>query len=179
MDDLFDRLPDEAKLGITIFYVLEILANILGMAYYMYPNKVLAIAVLTTVILGFLFGFLTILIVRRDNRLGEVNDIENQLQSSDQTTRSSRLFTMALPPLKSFSSDDNNETTLSSSAQCVVCLEEFKNGEMIQPFPSCGHEFHVSCIRSWLNGGNITCPICRFSLQDVILSTLTTTSITT
>ena len=68
---------------------------------------------------------------------------------------------MVLPAVKSFKTNDETKD------ECAVCLEEFKAGELIQPFP-CKHEFHASCINSWLHAGNITCPVCRFSLKDLL-----------
>ncbi|KAI4324004.1 hypothetical protein L6164_023571 [Bauhinia variegata] len=71
---------------------------------------------------------------------------------------------IAMPPQKIFKSE-----TTGFKDQCVFCLEEFKNGELVQPFPICNHEFHASCINTWLNGGKTTCPICRFSLQEIVI----------
>ena len=45
---------------------------------------------------------------------------------------------------------------------CVICLEDFKNGEKATVLP-CIHMFHTSCIQNWLKSQN-TCPICKFSL---------------
>ena len=79
---------------------------------------------------------------------------------------------LVLPPVKTFENGGGShggaEVEGSVRIECVVCLEEFKNGELIQPFPKCKHEFHTSCINSWLLGGKITCPICRFSLKDIL-----------
>ncbi|CAK9311942.1 unnamed protein product [Citrullus colocynthis] len=44
--------------------------------------------------------------------------------------------------------------------ECVVCLENFKNGERCRLLPNCNHSFHVQCIDSWLLNRPI-CPICR------------------
>jgi hypothetical protein len=64
-----------------------------------------------------------------------------------------RLAIRALPPVKSF---DGEETV-----ECPICLEEFNKGELIQSFGVCTHEFHISCLNSWLLGGKNTCPVCR------------------
>ena len=70
-----------------------------------------------------------------------------------------------LPPLESFKSSGK---TNGLEDECAICLEEFKNGELVQPFPKCNHQFHASCINSWVHGGKFTCPVCRCSLQDLI-----------
>ncbi|PNY14807.1 RING-H2 finger protein ATL22 [Trifolium pratense] len=66
-----------------------------------------------------------------------------------------RLAMRALPPVKNFGGED---------MQCPICLEELKAGELVQPFVVCAHEFHTSCLNSWLRGGGTTCPVCRHDL---------------
>jgi hypothetical protein len=63
----------------------------------------------------------------------------------------------SLAPVKSFHDDENMD--------CPICMEEFKKGELIQPFGICNHKFHISCIFLWLDSeGKTTCPICRQDL---------------
>ena len=45
---------------------------------------------------------------------------------------------------------------------CVICLEDFKNGDKATVLP-CIHIFHTSCIQNWLKTQNC-CPICKFKL---------------
>ena len=45
---------------------------------------------------------------------------------------------------------------------CVICLEDFKNGDKATILP-CIHLFHTSCIQNWLKTQNC-CPICKFKL---------------
>ena len=45
---------------------------------------------------------------------------------------------------------------------CVICLEDFKNGDKATVLP-CIHLFHTSCVQSWLKTQN-SCPICKFKL---------------
>ncbi|XP_047326784.1 E3 ubiquitin-protein ligase MBR1-like [Impatiens glandulifera] len=42
---------------------------------------------------------------------------------------------------------------------CVICQEEYMKEEKIGGL-ECGHEFHVDCIKKWLQINNI-CPICK------------------
>ncbi|GER47215.1 RING/U-box superfamily protein [Striga asiatica] len=59
------------------------------------------------------------------------------------------------------------ESILCSSEQaeddgrCVICLEEYKNMDDLGIL-TCGHDFHVGCIRKWLSMKNL-CPICKKS----------------
>ncbi|CAO2839541.1 unnamed protein product [Amaranthus hypochondriacus] len=58
------------------------------------------------------------------------------------------------------------ETVYCSSDQvqeegrCVICLEEYEHMDDIGTLKTCGHDYHVSCIKKWLSMKN-TCPICK------------------
>ena len=45
---------------------------------------------------------------------------------------------------------------------CVICLEDFKNGDKATVLP-CIHMFHSNCLIDWLKTQN-SCPICKFKL---------------
>jgi len=51
--------------------------------------------------------------------------------------------------------------------ECVVCLEEYIDGESQVMSLPCGHEFHAECITPWLVTRRRTCPICK---GDVVRS---------
>lgn len=51
--------------------------------------------------------------------------------------------------------------------ECVVCLEEYVDGESQVMSLPCGHEFHADCITPWLTTRRRTCPICK---GDVVRS---------
>ncbi|KAH7430270.1 hypothetical protein KP509_09G091300 [Ceratopteris richardii] len=55
-----------------------------------------------------------------------------------------------------FSSNEDN--------LCTICLNDYKEKEILRILPECGHSFHVICIDLWLRQHH-TCPICRISLQ--------------
>ncbi|XP_062183248.1 E3 ubiquitin-protein ligase EL5-like [Phragmites australis] len=52
-----------------------------------------------------------------------------------------------------------------ADSQCVVCLAEYREKDVLRTLPSCGHNFHMACIDMWLEQ-NSTCPVCRISLRD-------------
>lgn len=70
-----------------------------------------------------------------------------------------------------------NDTTTKSNAnkrpyhgkqiECVVCLEEYVDGQSKVMKLPCGHEFHAECITPWLTTRRRTCPICK---GDVVRS---------
>lgn len=43
---------------------------------------------------------------------------------------------------------------------CPICLEEFVEKEKLWILP-CKHEFHISCIKSWLAERKHSCPMCK------------------
>ncbi|XP_021296630.1 E3 ubiquitin-protein ligase RING1-like [Herrania umbratica] len=45
---------------------------------------------------------------------------------------------------------------------CIVCLEEFEEGEILKRLP-CLHHYHGDCIIPWLRI-RATCPLCRYEL---------------
>nr|XP_057919833.1 E3 ubiquitin-protein ligase RNF103-like isoform X2 [Doryrhamphus excisus] len=46
-------------------------------------------------------------------------------------------------------------------SECVVCLENFVNEELLMGLP-CSHAFHQQCIVVWLAAGRHCCPVCRW-----------------
>ncbi|XP_039118299.1 probable E3 ubiquitin-protein ligase RHY1A [Dioscorea cayenensis subsp. rotundata] len=51
----------------------------------------------------------------------------------------------------------------SEEDECVVCLEEFKRGDILVHLP-CLHRFHWTCVVPWIEA-NSHCPCCRTSVS--------------
>ena len=47
---------------------------------------------------------------------------------------------------------------------CNICLEGFEIGNILRVL-ECKHEFHETCIITWLKSRN-TCPVCRHELES-------------
>ncbi|KAI8557593.1 hypothetical protein RHMOL_Rhmol04G0021900 [Rhododendron molle] len=43
---------------------------------------------------------------------------------------------------------------------CIICLEDFKEGDITRILPNCGHSFHLQCMDEWL-AQKASCPMCR------------------
>lgn len=44
--------------------------------------------------------------------------------------------------------------------ECVVCLGELEDDDMVRLLPNCKHAFHLSCIDQWF-AAHASCPLCR------------------
>uniref|UniRef100_A0A5B7BSJ6 RING-type domain-containing protein n=1 Tax=Davidia involucrata TaxID=16924 RepID=A0A5B7BSJ6_DAVIN len=47
---------------------------------------------------------------------------------------------------------------------CAICLEDYKDGESLRLLP-CHHEFHASCVDSWLTKWGTFCPVCKHNMS--------------
>ena len=46
-----------------------------------------------------------------------------------------------------------------SICDCSICLDRIDSEDL--KTGKCGHNFHQSCIDTWIAGGNKKCPVCR------------------
>lgn len=51
-------------------------------------------------------------------------------------------------------------STHGGSLTCSICTSEYESGDDIRRLNRCRHEFHETCIDTWLSSHN-TCPVCR------------------
>lgn len=49
---------------------------------------------------------------------------------------------------------------MNTPLQCMICLSESTRYDFSLKKLSCGHEFHVNCIKEWQNHSK-NCPVCR------------------
>ncbi|KAL7308110.1 hypothetical protein PS15m_012004 [Mucor circinelloides] len=47
--------------------------------------------------------------------------------------------------------------------ECIICLESYQEGDTIRRLP-CKHEFHSTCVDTWLITRKKYCPICKFDV---------------
>lgn len=48
--------------------------------------------------------------------------------------------------------------------KCMICFEEFKNGDKIKVIQMCKHGFHTDCLTTWLNKEK-RCPMCNTTID--------------
>ena len=92
--------------------------------------------------------------------------IEGSLLSSSQSVRSLSRSPQPEKPNASTKSNKRKRYT-GRQVECVVCLEDYVDGESRVMSLPCGHEFHADCITPWLVNRRRTCPICK---GDVVRS---------
>uniref|UniRef100_A0A5B6YXZ8 RING-type E3 ubiquitin transferase n=1 Tax=Davidia involucrata TaxID=16924 RepID=A0A5B6YXZ8_DAVIN len=54
--------------------------------------------------------------------------------------------------------------------ECVICLGELEDGDMVRLLPNCMHAFHVPCIDKWFTS-RTSCPVCRSPIVAPVRST--------
>ncbi|PCG89770.1 Zinc finger, RING-type [Penicillium occitanis (nom. inval.)] len=87
-----------------------------------------------------------------------------------QTVSGAGIRTHDVTPIKegTFSGSDLwRRKYIGRQIECVVCLEEYVDGQSQVMSLPCGHEFHAECITPWLTTRRRTCPICK---GDVVRS---------
>jgi len=52
----------------------------------------------------------------------------------------------------------------SEPLSCAICLEEYREGDVLKQLPKCCHVYHSQCLVEWFGRHN-TCPICRMSVE--------------
>ncbi|XVE87445.1 hypothetical protein DITRI_Ditri18aG0118100 [Diplodiscus trichospermus] len=55
----------------------------------------------------------------------------------------------------------------STGETCAICLEDYKDGEILKVLP-CQHDFHSSCVDSWLTKWGTFCPVCKLDMTPKI-----------
>lgn len=97
---------------------------------------------------------------RNHNREREVND--SDLEAGERQGLGEEALEQLMPCVNY----SDQETTPTSSNYCVICLENFVDGESCRVFPVCNHIFHSVCIDLWLKD-HLTCPVCRISCVNI------------
>lgn len=68
-------------------------------------------------------------------------------------------------PICQFKGLENTDQELRNNVfNCVVCLNDFRDEDMLRVLPNCSHGFHLDCIDIWLQK-NANCPLCRTSIS--------------
>ena len=55
---------------------------------------------------------------------------------------------------------EEKENKDNDSFECGICIERFKNGDIVTRLKDCNHQFHKSCVVQWIKDKGL-CPMCR------------------
>ena len=99
--------------------------------------------------------------------LSSSSNVALQRPSVSPTPSSSSLTPVEKQSVPSHRHAPNRKRYNGRQMECVVCLEEYVDGESRVMSLPCGHEFHAECITPWLVNRRRTCPICK---GDVVRS---------
>ncbi|XP_039798375.1 RING-H2 finger protein ATL72-like [Panicum virgatum] len=73
---------------------------------------------------------------------------------------------VAALPTRAFAAGPRGSGASDADSQCIICLAEYEEKDVLRILPYCSHNFHMACIDLWLEQ-NTTCPVCRVSLLDI------------
>ncbi|GLJ32512.1 hypothetical protein SUGI_0654210 [Cryptomeria japonica] len=85
-----------------------------------------------------------------------IHDQEMGLAGQNSSAGLNRGVNEALPTFECKSFDG----FVKEGQECVVCLSEFEDSEIVKLLPNCCHYFHKECIEIWFLSHSF-CPICR------------------
>ncbi|KAK9015341.1 hypothetical protein V6N11_006452 [Hibiscus sabdariffa] len=61
---------------------------------------------------------------------------------------------------------------MEENINCVICLEEFKDGDSCRLLVNCKHLYHQLCVDQWLSK-DMHCPLCRGPVHGLELAPAT------
>lgn len=60
--------------------------------------------------------------------------------------------------------EDGDEGEGEIGNQCTICLESLEPTQQVRELSRCTHVFHSVCLDTWVDSGQVTCPLCRSML---------------
>lgn len=78
--------------------------------------------------------------------------------------------TKMVEALPSFMFSSSHLNDCHAGETCAICLEDYKEGEIVKVLP-CKHEYHSSCVDSWLTKWGTFCPVCKHDMRSKYLLT--------
>jgi len=97
------------------------------------------------------------------------------LQSLRQNTTNinSRYEDVIVHASQTMVNEASTEETLEQDleANCAICQDRMRQGELIRKLNICEHTFHKSCIDMWLLHRSVRCPTCRHDIREPALIT--------
>lgn len=114
----------------------------------------------------YLLGFVQQFVCHIFRHLGLANLIEPDAGWADSTVQQSKFRPLTAMLIKGSLGVVKFEELRGDGRPegCVVCLDEFDDGEEIRRLFVCRHVFHRRCLDRWIDCDRRTCPLCRTPL---------------
>jgi len=119
------------------------------------------------IVFPIIWAILAIKYFCRHNR--EPPRVRRRLRHIPEVLFTKDLLVKARAKSKVISGCQKNSRVRLTNSICPICLDEFQNQTKIKLLP-CDHGFHSECIGPWIADHSDSCPICRQSVTDRIVS---------
>ena len=70
-------------------------------------------------------------------------------------------------PVESYKRPETETDRPESASQCMICLSDFEDGELLRRLP-CTHVFHKVCIDEWLLHRSTSCCLCKADVDRAV-----------
>ncbi|KAJ3694224.1 hypothetical protein LUZ60_009704 [Juncus effusus] len=104
---------------------------------------------------GIAFAALAVFLQYLCHRRIEARDVETGVDREVENVHGLSVSALSALPTFKYRKPNSDNSDL-----CAVCLETFREEEMVRQLSRCRHLFHVECIDMWLYSHK-TCPLCR------------------
>lgn len=84
-------------------------------------------------------------------------------------SKMSRSNPTSMAPVETEDDDHLIHAVAPPNETCPICLDEFGQYETLNELP-CGHFYHISCIRPWLQHRSPCCPLCKEDVRDAFIT---------
>lgn len=134
------------------------------------PHLLISICGITATTLAIVaYNLIVKYLMMRRRRRSERLTISGSSQTLHQFAKGIEEKVLLKIPILAYSTNDFKLFRVDQS-ECVICLGELEDGEMVRLLPNCRHAFHVPCIGNWFVG-HTNCPVCRLPVVDQPKST--------
>lgn len=112
-------------------------------------------------------AFLEKIPVRRFRR--SRSPVSLDLNDGAGVSKVSRSNPASMAPVETEDDDHLIHAVAPPNETCPICLDEFSQYETVNELP-CGHFYHISCIRPWLQHRSPCCPLCKEDVRDAFIT---------
>ena len=104
----------------------------------------------------------------QDNTIDATNIINNLILPLLRTNHQNPFQDVIVHASQEIIDASSTEETLEEDEEenCIICQDRMRQGELVRTLTVCQHQFHRSCIDSWLLHESVMCPTCRHDIRQ-------------